>query len=151
MQVQTELRPMFTYSYLIIIIPFLLGIVLFIMLILSKKEKVIKEVIIPKPADVISIKNKYLNRLQQLNASLSSNKITSRKAYQELSSLIRNFIFEVTNIQVQNYTLDEIKTVNMPVLYELVSEYYDPEFAIISKGNISSSIEKTRMVIEKWN
>ena len=76
--------------------------------------------------------------------------ITERVAFQRLSSLIRNFIHETTNIKVQNYTLKEIKLVNMPVLYELVSEYYDPEFAVASDGNFIKSYNKTRMVIERW-
>ena len=63
----------------------------------------------------------------------------------------RSFIFETTNIKVQNYTLNDISKINMPTLYELVSEYYDPEFSRISKGNIINSIAKTREVIVKWN
>ena len=39
----------------------------------------------------------------------------------------------------------------MPILYELISEYYNPEFANISNGNFIYSIEKARGVVEKWN
>ena len=39
----------------------------------------------------------------------------------------------------------------MPILYELVEEYYVPEFSEKSIGNIKLSIEKTRKVIEKWS
>ena len=94
---------------------------------------------------------KYLTKIDNLIINFNNSKLSSRKAYQELSSIIRNFIYEVTNIQVQNYTLKDISTINMPILYQLVSEYYNPEFSKISKGNITLSINKTRMVIEKWN
>lgn len=151
MQVQTELRPMFSYSFLTIVLIIVIAIVVFIFIRYIKKKEIQKNVIIPNYKDLISIKKKYLLKLQELSNNLNSNNITSRKAYQSLSNIIRNFIYEVTNIKVQNYTLKEIKMVNIPILYELVSEYYDPEFAKISKGNISSSINKTRMVIEKWN
>lgn len=151
MQVQTELRPMFSYSFLTILLTIIILIIIFLLIKFIKKKEIQKNIIIPTYKDLITIKEKYLLKLQELANNLNSDNITNRKAYQNLSNLIRNFIYETTNIKVQNYTLKEIKTINIPILYELVNEYYDPEFAKISKGNISSSIEKTRMVIEKWN
>jgi hypothetical protein len=61
------------------------------------------------------------------------------------------FVFEVTDIETQNYTLDEIKKLNMPGLYELIEEFYEPEFALKSVGDFDNSIEKARSVIKKWN
>lgn len=151
MQVQTELRPMFSYSFLIIIIAALVTLLIYLLIKFLKKKEIRKTVIVPSHKDIINIKKKYLLKLQELLNNLNNEKITSRKAYQNLSNLIRNFIHETTNINVQNYTLKEISLVNIPILYELVSEYYNPEFAKFSKGNIILSIEKTRGVIEKWN
>ncbi len=151
MQVTTKLRPMFSYSFLFILLSIIL---LFLIVILFKyfKKKEIKEtIVIPSTRDLQAIKKKYLLKIQELAITFNNKKITNRKAYQALSNIIRNFIYEATNIKVQNYTLKEISLINMPILYELVSEYYDPEFSKISSGNITSSIEKTRMVIEKWN
>ena len=42
---------------------------------------------------------------------------------------------------LQNYTLEEIEKLKMQVLYELVKEYYTPEFAKESIGDINSAIE----------
>lgn len=151
MQVQTELRPMFSYSFLIILITALVTILIYILIKYLKKKEIRKKVIVPSHKDILNIKKKYLLKLQELLNNLNIGKITSRKAYQNLSNIIRNFIHETTNINVQNYTLKEISLVNIPILYELVSEYYNPEFAKISKGNITLSIEKTKGVIEKWN
>ncbi len=151
MQVQTELQPMFSYS----LFPIFLVIILFIVTILLnktlKRKELRKNIVIPKEKDLIQIKNNYLQKIQELITKVNNKEISNREAYQTLSNIIRNFIFESTNIKVQNYTLYEIKLINMPVLYELVSEYYDPEFACISRGNIINSINKTRTVIEKWN
>lgn len=152
MQIGTDLRPMFSYSILLIIIILILIIsfVVFLVVTKKKKESVVQEVIVPNHKDLVSIKKKYLSQIQVLLDDFNNKKISSRKAYQKLSSLIRNFVFEMTNIKMQNCTLKDIKSLNMPVLYELVSEYYDPEFSKVSKGNITSSIEKTRAVINKW-
>jgi len=57
----------------------------------------------------------------------------------------------MTNIKVQNYTLSDIEKINIPILYELVKEYYEPEFSKSSEGNILISLEKTRKVMESWN
>lgn len=151
MQVTTELRPMFTYSFwgIIVVIGLIIGILL------TKKyhrpKKINREIIIPNHNNLIAIKNKYLQELYKLTNDFKNEKVSNRQAYQILSSIVRNFIYEATNIKVQNYTLKDISMINMPILYELVSEYYDPEFSKISRGNIMASIDKTRTVIERWN
>jgi len=101
--------------------------------------------------NIIEIKQKYIKILIDLEKKLDNNNISIREAYQKLSSAIRYFVYEVTNIKVQNYTLQDIKKLDMPILYELVEEYYVPEFSEKSIGNIKLSIEKTRKVIEKWS
>lgn len=152
MQVTTELQEMFSYSLLPIFFIIIL-IAIFTFLIFRKKKLIVNNIDlkIPKAKDINIIKNNYLLKIDNLTINFNNNKISSRKAYQNLSSLIRNFIYETTNIKVQNYTLKDIKKINMPMLYELISEYYDPEFSKISKGNILLSLEKARKVIEKWN
>lgn len=151
MQIQTELKPMFSYSFIPILIIIIAIISIIIIPKLTKKKERKKQIVIPNHKDLMEIKKRYLFKIQELENNFNNKKITNRKAYQELSNIIRNFIFEATNIKVQNYTLKEIEKINMPILYELVSEYYDPEFSIISVGNIISSINKTKTVIEKWN
>lgn len=151
MQITVELSPMFSYSFGIIIFVIIAIIVIFWMIKLYKKPKINETFIIPPSKNLIAIKNGYLQQLYNLEKDFNEKKISNRQAYQTLSMLIRNFIYEATNIKVQNYTLKEISTLNMPILYELVSEYYAPEFSTISQGNIASSINRTRVVIEKWN
>lgn len=150
MQIQTNLNEMFSYSFYHIIITLLILIIIFIIRKNIAKKDLKQNIIIPNNKNIISIKQKYLIKLNNLLNDFNQNKISNRKSYQILSNIIRNFVFETTNIKVQNYTLKEIKLLNMPILYELVSEYYTPEFSINSKGDFKSSLEKTRMVIEKW-
>ena len=61
------------------------------------------------------------------------------------------FVFEVTDITTQNYSLTEIKKLNIPHLYELIKEYYEPEFADKSVGDFNDAINKARSVISKWS
>lgn len=155
MQITVKLQEAFSYSILPSLILLGLIVLLTIYFIWSKKnskkteekEIVIKEV----KKDVNKIKEKYLKKLENLETKINEKKISIRGTYQNLSSIIRLFVYEVTNIKVQNCTLREIDKLNMPNLTRLIEEYYAPEFAEHSLGNIKSSLEKTRKVIEKWS
>ena len=152
MQVDVELQELFSYSLVPIII--LLLVLLIPIFFFGYKKFFYKKkdnVIVNLNKDINSIKNNYLNQLNILEQNLINGNINSRKAYQELSMIIRLFIYDVTGIEVQTYSLNEIEKLNIPILYELMYEYYDPEFTRASKGNIKSSIKKTKGVIERWN
>lgn len=153
MQVSTELKSMFSFSVFPILVILIIILILFIIhLIINRKKKIIiPKVKLPEKKNQLEIKQKYLKDLDQLLTNFNTHQITNRQAFQSLSLLVRHFIYEMTSIRVQNCTLSDISKLNMPILYELVLEYYDPEFSKISSGNIFLSIEKTRKVIEKWN
>ena len=151
MQVTVNLKDFFHYSYLPILIFFILTLFLiglYFLLFRKKKTKVIKKA---EAKNIPLIKEKYLVKLDQLILQLNQQRISNRHAYQSLSNIIRNFVYEMINIQVQNYSLQEIERLQIPILTELVREYYEPEFSKISRGNILSSIEKTKEVIRRWN
>lgn len=151
MQTQIELNEMFSYSFIpIIIIEIILILTLIIFKFVKEKQKDY-QIIEPNKKDKEAIKERYLLKINNLIIDVSNNKIKNRDAYQELSSLIRSFTYEMTSIKVQYYTLSDIEKINMPVLYDLVKEYYEPEFAKNSEGNLLQSIENTRKVIERWN
>ena len=69
----------------------------------------------------------------------------------DINSAKQKYTGHATGIKVQNYTLSEIKTLNIPKLYYLVDECYEPEFSEDNKGNIVETCEKARQVIVEWN
>ena len=153
MQISVELQDMFSYSPVIVYVILLLFLATLIIYLLKKyktREKTPK-VKVAKPKDIPSIKNKYCKILMDIDRKYTENKLSDRLAYQELSKAIRYFVYEVTGIRVQNYTLDEISKLNIPNLYRLVEDCYVPEFAIENNCNIHESITKARKVIEEWN
>ena len=159
MQISIDLQEPFTYSIIPLII--VIGLVLlesYYFIYLRNKNKKIK--IEEKNAKKIPekniknipvIKNKYLIQLDLIENKYTNNKIELRKAYQMISEAIRLFVFEITDITTQNYSLTEIKRLNIPNIYELIAEYYEPEFASKSIGDFNSSINKARRVINEWN
>lgn len=150
MQIETKLHNMFSYSIIIVLPIIILITIILIFLYYKKKDNKKKETTIANQKELTIIKNKYLYNIQTITNNYNENIITKRKAYQNLSRLIRNFVYETTNIKVQYYTLKDINNLNIPILSELLEEYYTPEFERNSKGDIIKSINKTKKVIEEW-
>lgn len=120
-----------------------------IKLVAAKNKK--PPVVVKKPfVDVNKLKLKYIRELDNIGRDFEAGKTDIRGAYQQMSMCIRKFVHAVTGIKVQNYTLGDIGGLNMPGLYNLVSEYYSPEFARKSEGDVINSLAKTRSMIEQW-
>ena len=152
MQSDVKFQEPFSYNYLGVIFLVLLVVALltyFIVKLIMNRPKKIENVFF-KPQNIEEIKNKYLSKIDNLTNEFNNQKISERRAYNELSSLIRTFTFETTNIDVRKYTLNDIKTLKMNNLTKLVEEYYEPEFSKEGKGDFLSSVEKTKGVIVKW-
>lgn len=156
MQTSVKLQSPFSYSIYPMIIIFIILIILlglYFYFHKKKKQKILLQTVEIKrlnERNIESIKNKYIDKINDISKKVDENQIDNRTAYQELSSVIRLFVYEVTNIKVQNYTLRDIKKLNMPILCELVKEYYVPEFSKNNVGNIKASLDRTKGVIKEW-
>ena len=142
------------YSYSVIGLLLLIFITVIVLIIVGKKiydktrPKTIKVVV--KVVDRNRIRLEYVDKLNDLLNRVNNKKINTRKAYNELSILIREFIFKISRVNLMKYTLNDFQKLNNKVLYELIKEYYEPEFSKEGTGDIVSSIEKTRKVIQEW-
>lgn len=157
MKTSVELQGPFSYLILWVILALLfIAAVVFSQIFFRKKLgdriKKEKQIRIKKIADstLEGIKKKYIGELTCIEMDLRNQKITVRQAYQKMSLCIRLFVFDVTGIKVQKYSLSEIRRVNIPQLTQLVKEYYEPEFALESRMDVMSSMGRTRSVIESW-
>ena len=158
MQITVKLQDMFSYSFTPILLFGALALLFgFIASRMKKapkkppKKEKIRTTQTEKPKNISSIKAAYIKQLADIEKKFSANELTNRMAYQKLSLIVRQFVYEVTNIKVTNYTLQELKELRMPKLYELIEEFYTPEFAVKNDGNFLESIQKARKVIEEWN
>lgn len=118
----------------------------------ARAGQVPKKIRIRKPPAALlpQIKEKYLRELFDVEGALGREDISVREAFQRLSAIIRGFVYEVTGIRVQNYTLYEIRQLNIKRLTKLIEEYYTPEFARTTRMKGFASIERTRGVISRW-
>ena len=158
MQITVELQDMFSYSSLLLALAVALVVVVGVIgLIVLLHRKKAKQPVEERIAPVINtvpdnqVKEKYCAIINDLETKCRDGKVSNRKAYQELSKIIRHFVHEVTGIKVHHNTLDEIERLQMPELYEVVKECYAPEFSVDRKGNIYDTMNKARMVIKEWH
>jgi|UniRef100_I5ARN8 hypothetical protein len=159
MKISVELQDPFhfpVYWLLIGLVAAICGVALFVYAFRLRKkmeEERAHELRIRKPAPgaMVLIRKKYLRQLAKVQKEYSESKIDYREAYRKMSKIFRMFVYEVTGIEVQNYTLMEIKKLRIRSLTQLVSHYYKPEFSVQSKADVNKSLEKTRKVIETWN
>ncbi len=136
---------------------FLLGIVIFI---LSFKKGTHKKA--PKPVvqpvaqrpmflDKGGIKRKYIGLLNELLGKVNTSLVDNKSAYQELSVYTRDFIKEVSGLDVTTSTLADIKKMNIPVIARIIDEYYEPEFAVETDDDARTAILNAKRIIEQWN
>lgn len=158
MPITVELQDMFSYSLLLtalaVILVVVAGVIGFLVFFLKKnvkKPEAVKPSPVAKPVSGNQVKEKYCAIINDLESQCHSGKVSNRKAYQKLSRIIRQFVYEVTGIKVHHKTLDEIKKLNMPGLYTVIEECYAPEFSVDKDGNIYDTMNEARMVIKEWH
>lgn len=155
MDTKIKLQDMFSFSMLPIIIIgsiVVLYVLILVLKVLVKKIKInkAKRPVVAKTVDIPKEKAKYIRDLDALRAKFDNGEIDIRAAYQGMSVIIRDFIFAVTGKEVHTYTLEEVREAGMPALEALMEEYYTPEFAKHSAGDVIASIDKTKRAIETW-
>lgn len=151
MKTSVNLQGPFSYALWPIIVVGALLLLCIGILIFPKLKSLFKPRKVPAPEKVIEIKNKFLMELSGIEVDLVNNRISTRDAYKKMSVCIRAFVFEVTGIEVLSYTLQDIQRLKMPLLEELIEEFYAPEFAAKSIGDSMASLQKTKRAIERWN
>ena len=161
-----KLQHPFEYSWWVTLIAVVLGAIALtaIVFFLIKAFKALrKKKNAPRPAatkiamspDMIyRVKNQYIGRVQALLNNYTQNKVDKREGYQQLSALIREFVHEVTGINVENFTIKEVKAFGIKKLDVLMEEYYVPEFAEDEKAkdrDFAESCNKAVGVIKAWS
>lgn len=154
MQTSVSLQEPYSFSIVpIIVLVIIAAVLLFVLLFLKKNKEEQPEVkAIPQRniKNIPAIKNKHLRELETIEYQYKNNKLELRKAYQLISENVRLFVFEVTDITTQNYSLMEIKKLNIPNLYETIAEYYEPEFSKKPSGDFINSVNKAKDIIQKF-
>ena len=161
-----KLQHPFEYSWWVTLIAVVLGlialsaIVFFLIKLFSalrkKKEapRPVARKITMSPEMIARVKTQYIGKVQALLGSYNQNRIAKREGYQQLSAIIREFVHEVTGINVENFTIREVKAFGIKKLDTLMEEYYVPEFAEDEKAqdkDFLQSCNRAMGVIKAWS
>ena len=152
MEVGINLENPFLYNekiikYLLLILVILTIIIAFIFF-YKKYYKQIKKLIVKKGNK--HNQDYYLQKLLGIKRKYANGQISNRKVCILISSLVRHFVYDKTDVLVQNYSLEEIKKLNMPDLANLIEKIYNPEFSKYSNDDILYLIKETEEVIRQW-
>lgn len=159
MDITVKLQNPFSYALWPIILLGLVIIGIVVVLIILKlnvrpKKRTAPKTANPQPiksVDVNALRMQYLKQLDDVEQAFRNQKLSIRKAYQNMSTIVRKFVQERTGIKANSYTLEDIKKLNMPQLEALIGEFYSPEFSVKSEGDVFEALEKSRRIIEEWN
>ena len=148
-----EIEQPFTYSWsIVIVLAVVLTIVVLVFLFYIFRSFFAKRFSkMMRKLETPVLRSTYIHKLEQLIIKVTSNRISNRDAYVELSTTIRDFIEKVSGINVVSLSKKEIKELNIDDLSLLMEEYYPPEFAKYTSGDVINSINRTIEVIKRWN
>lgn len=160
MQTEVKLQSSMSMPWIWLALAILLlitGIVFFF--IKKRQKKQVQNVPVEKPKVVRSYQQiiyDYMNQLNQLEMAYRNKSIEDRETFYKVSEIIRKFVYEVTGVEVTNFSLGEIKRLRMPQLAALINECYHPEFAEEqevqeNKPDALATIYRTKEVIGTWN
>ena len=160
-----KLQNPFEYSWWVVLIAAivlaaaLFALIYALRMIIRNREKKISQMpaarkLILTPEVLRRIKGQYVGMVQSISERYSRGLLSKRDGYQELSLVIRGFVHEVTGINVENFTVKEVKAMGIRKLDVLMEEYYVPEFAEDEKAkekDLSASCNVAMGVIKSWS
>ncbi len=160
MQTSVDLQDPFSYSTLPIIIlasVVIVSLIALITVILIRKRMKAPVKVKKEEIPVFRLKSKesaqkeYLAKIAVVEQQYTSGAIDARAAHQELSAIVRMFVHDLTGINAQNFSLNELKAHNVYQISSLIEGFYAPEFAERSDKETVTSIREAREVILTWN
>lgn len=165
MVTSVKLQTPFEYSWIVTLATIILGIIAVVILVYVVKKLIdLREKAVAKrpryhkvhltPENLAKMKKDYIGRVSVLLNGYLSGSLSKRDGYQRLSGIIRSFVHEVTGINVESFTVKEVKALGIRKLDELMEEYYVPEFAEDEKAenkDFAASCRVAMGVINSWS
>lgn len=106
--------------------------------------------VVTMPFDLNEAKWRYMSRLDALLAAYGRGEVDTRVAHEEISRVVRSFVREATDIDVDEWTLADARRSPWPQLAELIAICYEPEFAEHPVADPRPGIEHAKAVIWSW-
>lgn len=132
---------------------FIVSVVFFVMLFRFRLRKRVKKYKAPKPAKkppIEYVRNMALKQIDKCIYDLSHGRADIRESYQNMSTIMRNFVSEITGKDVTSQTLSELQVSGDQRLTDLIRKWYAPEFAMKTKADFMGDAEHAKNVVKRW-
>lgn len=111
----------------------------------------------PEPVDTgwipspVSIREKYVDLIDEVEASHRRGELTIRASHQRLSMLLRFFAYESSGINAPQMTLADLRQTRATPLSDAVARLYPGAFREVERGSVDEAAGMAKRVVQSWN
>ena len=103
------------------------------------------------PPDLTDLKQKYQRLIDEIEQNHAAGKLSSRKAHQKLSHVLRMFVVEINGHRVDTLTLRDLEKTRYKTLAAAIKQFYIPEFTAVEQGSVAEAATLARKTVAAWN
>ena len=103
------------------------------------------------PPDLTDLKQKYQQLIDEIEQNHAAGKLSSRKAHQKLSHILRMFVVEINGHRVDTLTLRDLEKTRYKTLAAAIKQFYIPEFTAVEQGSVAEAVALARKTVAAWN
>ena len=103
------------------------------------------------PPDLTDLKQKYQRLINEIEQNHAAGKLSSRKAHQKLSHVLRMFVVEINGHRVDTLTLRDLEKTRYKTLAAAIKQFYIPEFTAVEQGSVAEAAALARKTVAAWN
>ena len=103
------------------------------------------------PPDLTDLKQKYQRLIDEIEQNHAAGKLSSRKAHQKLSHVLRMFVVEINGHRVDTLTLRDLEKTRYKTLAAAIKQFYIPEFTAVEQGSVAEAAALARKTVAAWN
>ncbi len=103
------------------------------------------------PPDLTDLKQKYQRLIDEIERNYTAGEISSRKAHQKLSHILRMFVVEINGHRVDTLTLRDLEKTRYKTLAAAIKQLYIPEFTAVEQGSVAEAAALARKTVAAWN
>ena len=132
----------------------LVSVFFFVKLFKFRIRRKVKKVKPAKPARKPApeyIRSSTIKKIDKCIYDLSHGRADVRESYQNMSTIMRTFVTDMSGKDVTTHTLTDLKASGDKVLSELIEKWYAPEFAMKTKADFMGDANEAKHVVKRWN
>lgn len=107
--------------------------------------------LLPAGVDFAKLKAKYIKLIEERYVLYQQSKLNDRQFQQDVSRLVRNFVYEARHFPAPRLTLGDLMLASYPLLTKLIARLYPGEFDLASHWTAEGAAEAAKGYIQQWS